>query len=400
MIKPFEMFSESKKKGENGKRKFKMILYKIFPDSVIDTEHEVGTEYNGNGITWIEEYCRKALDSIKGMFLRCEFLDDERTEICGHGFTEIVDDQPLFENATTIGVFTDGYIDEIEENGEKIKVCIGVGEIDSSCYHKFCEKLDECLAKGIYPQGSVEILKTPGNQGIVYKYGYKEKGRIPMDFIHSGYALLNIAPADSTAKLLELNEHKEDKTTMTDVEMNALVDKVVATYTNQEEAIAQAKAECAQQIAEINEQMESTISEKNELAATVDELKAAIEKWKADFDALTQEREALWAERDELQKALGEAKAKERLGEMNAAIADFSDTEKEYAKAEIDAFTADPINSEINSIVGKIYEGIGKAAKADAAQKEAEIAEQNSKQDAEDIFGIVETSEPEDTNIF
>ena len=61
MIKPFEMFSESKKKGENGKRKFKMILYKIFPDSVIDTEHEVGTEYNGNGITWIEEYCRKAL---------------------------------------------------------------------------------------------------------------------------------------------------------------------------------------------------------------------------------------------------------------------------------------------------------------------------------------------------
>lgn len=400
MIKPFEMFSESKKKGENGKRKFKMILYKIFPDSVIDTEHEVGTEYNGNGITWIEEYCRKALDSIKGMFLRCEFLDDERTEICGHGFTEIVDDQPLFENATTIGVFTDGYIDEIEENGEKIKVCIGVGEIDSSCYHKFCEKLDECLVKGIYPQGSVEILKTPGNQGIVYKYGYKEKGRIPMDFIHSGYALLNIAPADSTAKLLELNEHKEDKTTMTDVEMNALVDKVVATYINQEEAIAQTKAECAQQIAEINEQMESTISEKNELAATVDELKAAIEKWKADFDALTQEREALWAERDELQKALGEAKAKERLGEMNAAIADFSDTEKEYAKAEIDAFTADPINSEINSIIGKIYEGIGKAAKADAAQKEAEIAEQNSKQDAEDIFGIVETSEPEDTNIF
>lgn len=400
MIKPFEMFSESKKKGENGKRKFKMILYKIFPDSVINEEHEVGTEYNGNGITWIEEYCRNALESIKGMFLRCEFLDDERTEICGHGFTEIIDDQPLFENATTIGVFTDGYIDEIEENGEKVKVCIGVGEIDSSCYHNFCEKLDECLVKGIYPQGSVEIMSSPGNKGIVYKYGYKEKGRIPMDFIHSGYAMIGIKPADSTAKLLELNEHKEDKTTMTDVEMNALVDRIVATYTKQEEVIAQAKADCEQQIAEINAQVDVVTSEKNELTATVDELKAAIAKWEADYKALNEERDALWAEREELQKALGEAKAKERVGEMNAAIADFSDTEKDYAKAEIEAFTADPINCEINSVVNKIWEGIGKAAKTAEIEESKKIAEQNAQVGAEDIFGAVETSEPEDTNIF
>ena len=63
-MKTFEIFSESKKKGQNGRRKFKLVLYKIHPDSCIDTENEVGTEYNLNGITWIREYCEQALGSI------------------------------------------------------------------------------------------------------------------------------------------------------------------------------------------------------------------------------------------------------------------------------------------------------------------------------------------------
>ena len=139
-MKTFEIFSESKKKGQNGRRKFKLVLYKIQPDSCIDIENEVGTEYNLNGITWIREYCEQALDSIEGMFLRCEFLDEDRTEICGHGMTEIEDGVPIFENATTIGRFTKGYIQEIEdENGETILACIGEGEIDSSCYKNFCD---------------------------------------------------------------------------------------------------------------------------------------------------------------------------------------------------------------------------------------------------------------------
>lgn len=103
-MKTFEIFSESKKKGQNGRRKFKLVLYKIQPDNCIDTENEVGTEYNLNGITWIREYCEQALGSIEGMFLRCEFLDEDRTEICGHGMTEIEDGVPIFENATTIGM--------------------------------------------------------------------------------------------------------------------------------------------------------------------------------------------------------------------------------------------------------------------------------------------------------
>jgi phage shock protein A len=399
-MKTFELFSESKKKGQNGRRKFKLILYKIYPDECIDVQNEVGTQYNLNGITWIREYCEQNLDSIEGMFLRCEFLNDERTEICGHGLTDIVDDVPIFENATTIGRFTKGYIQEIEdENGEKILVCIGEGEIDSSCYHNFCEKLDDDIALGNYPQGSVEIMRTEDEDRIIYKYGYKEKGRIPVKFIHSGYVFLGIKPSDSTAKLLELNNKKEE-TIMNEAEVKALVEQTVSTYKNAEVEINQCKEDCAKQIAEANSATEAVIVEKNALQASVDELQAAIEKWKADYETLNAERDALWAERDELQKALGEAKARERIGEMNAAIADFSDEEKAYAQAEIDAFKENPESVEINSIIGKIYEGIGKTTKADAAKREAEVAEQNAQTQVEDIFSAVESAVAEDTNIF
>lgn len=401
-MKAFEIFSESKKKGQNGRRKFKVILYKIHPDSCIDEKNEVGTEYNINGITWIREYCEQALDSIKGMFLRCEFLDEERTEICGHGLTRFDDGVPIYENATTIGTFTKGYIQEIEnEDGEKILACIGEGEIDSSCYKNFCDKLDQDIANGIYPQGSVEIMHVEGEEKIIYKYGYKENGRIPMKFIHSGYSFLGIKPSDSNAKLLELNSKNKEETTMTEAEIKALVEQTVSTYTNAEVEINQCKEDCAKQIAELNEQVEAAVAEKNEITATVEELKAAIAKWEADYKTLDEERQALWAERDELQKALGAAKAKERIGELNSAIAGFSDAEKDYAKAEIEAFNADPENVEINSVVSKIYEGIGKTAKADEDKK---VAEQNAaKVQVEDIFAAVEVVTPaveEDVDIF
>ena len=97
---------------------------------------------------------------------------------------------------------------------------------------------------------------------------------------------------------------------------------------------------------------------------------------------------------------MGEAKAKERIGEFNSAIAGFTDAEKEYAKAEIEAFKADPMTCEINTVVNKIWEGIGKTAKAEAEAKA--VAEQNALKanQAEDIFGEVVSTKVEDTNIF
>lgn len=402
MLKTFEIFSESKKKGQNGRRKFKIILYKIHPDNCVDEVNEVGTEYNYNGITWIKEYCEKALPSIKGMFLRCEFLDEERTELCGHGMTDIIDGVPIFEDATSIGVFTDGYIQEVEdENGEKFLACIGEGEIDSSCYHNFCEKLDENIANGIYPSGSVEIMKLPGNDEIIYKYGYKDQGRIPTGFIHSGYALLGITPSDNNAKLVELNnKNKEESIKMNETEIKALVEQVCSTLTNHTSEINEYKEKCDTKVSELNELIENLTAEKDSAVATSEKIQTALDDCKKELDEAYKKESELYDEINALREELGKAKAKERIGELNSAISQFSEEEKEYAKSEIEAFNADPVTSEINSVVNKIWEGIGKSAKA---QAEKITAEQNSaKVDIEDIFGAVDmgSGSAEDTTIF
>ena len=401
-MKTFEIFSESKKKGQNGRRKFKAILYQIFPNSCVDEENEVGTQYNKNGITWLREYCEKALPSIKGMSLKCEFLDDERTELCGHGMTDIVDGVAIFENAVMIGTFTEGYIEDITlENGETIKACIGVGEIDSACYHNFCEKLDEDIANGIYPSGSVEIMRTKDNNGIVYKYGYKDLGRIPTEFIHSGYALLGVAPSDRNAKLVELNEtHKEEIDTMNDVEIKALVEQTVTSMMNHASEINQCKEDYEKQIAEINATLEIVTAEKNEAIANSEKIQIALDECRKELEETHKKLEGLYEEMDTLRDELGKAKAKERIGELNTAIAAFTDDEKEYASAEIKAFNADPIATEINSVVNKIWEGIGKKAKEDAIVAEQNAA--NQKTFVEDIFSAVETKPAAntDTNIF
>ena len=401
-MKTFEIFSESKKKGQNGRRKFKAILYQIFPDDCVDEDKEVGTQYNKNGITWLREYCEKALPSIKGMSLKCEFLDDERTELCGHGMTDIEDGIAIFENAVVIGTFSEGYIDEVElPNGETITACIGVGEIDSSCYNNLCKKLDEDIANGIYPSGSIEILRTEDNDGIVYKYGYKDYGRIPTEFVHSGYALLGITPSDKTAKLVELNEIlKEEIDKMNDAEIKALVEQTVTSMIKHTAEINQCKNDCEKQIAELNDTLATVMAEKNEAIANSEKIQTALDDCRKELEETYEKLDGLHKEMDALRDELGKAKAKERVGELNAAIAAFADTEKEYAKAEIEAFKADPITSEINSVVSKIWEGIGKKAKEDDI-----VAEQNSSNHEihiEDIFSAVETkpAADTDTNIF
>lgn len=396
-----KIFELSSKKTKNGRRKFKAILYKIFPDSCVDEVNEIGTEFNKNGITWIREYCEKALPSIEGMSLRCEFIDDERTELYGHGETGIKDGEPVFEDAVVIGFFTKGYIEEIEtEDGTEI-VCIGEGEIDAQCYNNFVTKLDEDIANGYYPSGSVEIKRTDDNEAIVYKYGYKDKGRIPTEFIHSGYALLGIMPADDSAKLVELNQkHKEELNDMDNKDIQAIVAQTVEELSAKTSEINQIKADCEAKIAEANATVETVTAEKNEIQASVDELQKALDEAREELSAKYKELDNLYEEMDKLRDALAEAQAKERVGELNAAIADFTEEEKAYAKAEIDAFNADPTKSEINSVVNKIWEGIGKNAKADAAKVQAEM--NAAKTDYDDIFSGVEpaAASSDDIDIF
>lgn len=400
-MKTFELSSKEQK---NGRRNFKVVLHEIYPDSVVDKETGTGSEMNLNGITWIREYCEKQLPTIKGMSLRCEFLDEERTELCGHGETDIIDGEPIFEDAVVIGNFDDGYIEEIvNDEGDTITACIGVGTIDSSCYHNLCVKLDEDMSNGIYPMGSVEIMRQPDKDGISYLGGYVDKGRIPTEFIYSGFALLGVTPADRQARLLELNnEHKEETNTMTEAEVRTLVEQTVSTYTNQIAEINQCKNDCENKVAELNQIIETITNEKNEINASSEQIRAALEQVKADYAELDKKYNELWEERRVLEAALGEAKAKERIGELNSAIAEFTDEERGYAADAIAAFKENPIESEINSVINQILIGIGKKAREDA-QAAAIVAEQNaSKQtEVEDIFGAVENASPaEDVDIF
>lgn len=397
-----KIFELSQKENKNGRRKFKTILYQIFPDDCVDEINEVGTKYNLNGITWIEEYCRQALPSIKGMSLRAEFLDEERTELCGHGDTGVIDGLPIFENAVVIGTFDEGYIDDVTlPSGETIRACIGVGTIDGCCYHNFCEKLEHDIAEGNLLHGSVEIMKTNDNDGIVYKYGYKDQGRIPTIFEHSGYALLGVRPADPAATILELNKKhndntKEEVTSMNETEIKALITQTVESYSAVQAEMNQYKADCDAKVKEAAEQVETVVAEKNEAIANAETIQAALDDCKKELSETYAKIDSLYEEMEVLRKELGQAKAEKRVGEMNAAIANFSDDEKAYAQAEIDAFNADPVNSEINSVVSKIYEGIGKKTK-----EEAVVVEQNSAT-VEDIFAevIVTEEDIDDTNIF
>ena len=399
-----KLFELSKRRNKSGRRSFKAVLHEIYPDSCVDEAREEGTQYNINGITWIREYCERAMPTIADMSIRAEFLDKERTELCGHGDTGISSDGiPMFEAAQTVGHFTKGYVETLtDEDGSEHTVMAAEGYLDEMCYKAFVDRLEEDLANGCAPQGSVEIYQTQTNEGIRYKYGYKAQGRIPTEFIYSGFALLGVPPADPQARLLELNkkqykeQYKEDSPAMNESDIRALVEQTVNELNKHTVEINECREECEKKIAEANAAAETALREKNALAEAKEKLQSEYAELNAKHEALCEEKKALEAE-------LSEAKAREKLGELNQAILAFSEDEKAYAEAEIKAFETDPVTHEIQSVVAKIYEGIGKKAKAeaDAATITAEQNAARQTADVEDIFSEIKVANTEeDENIF
>ena len=388
----------SSKKYKNGRRPFTAVLYELQPpECVVD---DVGTKYNKNGITFLEEYAVNALDSIKDMSVRVAFIDEDRTMISDHGDTGIEDGLPLFNDATTIGHFTEGYISDVEF-GEETRRCVcGKGFLDEMAYRPFIATLEENLENGYSVDGSVEIYRTSDNDAIVYKKGWIEKGRIPTEYIHSGWDMV-MTPADPSSILLELNNLKNIKEEQKmEFDMNEIKTAIQATMSE----ICSKNDEYESKIAELN----SVIADKDAIIAekdnTIIETNASIEQVKKALADLEMERESYWAEREALQKELGELKAKARLGELNSAIEKFSDEEKKYAEVEINSFNEDPMKGDINAIVSRIYAGIGEASKKAESEKIAEINSMNNKVEIEDIFSemapVDEKIDDEDINIF
>lgn len=386
-----------KKQDKNGRRKFKAVLHEVFPNECIG-EDGLGVMYQDNGITWIEEYCNKALPTISGMSIRVQFLDDERTQIYGHGETDLtgekVEGLPLFENATVVGHFEKGYITDIEDNGVTKRVCIGEGILDEMCYPNFVHWLEEQIASGDSVFGSIEIFKTSGNEGIVYLNGHKgdDIGRVPMDFMYSGFAMLDCCvPADKSSKLLELNQKMEVET-MNEEMMNQINEAVKSSIS----ASMDKSSEFEAKISELNSIVEKKDEEITTLNKNIADLTTALE-------AIKGEQESYWAERDAIERELGELKAAKRIAELNDALAQFTEEETKVAEENICKFKDDPINSgiEINSIVEAIkvncYD-VQKKAEIEAK----EIAEINSKKDkgieVDSIFGGMDVPADVDTN--
>ncbi len=401
-------FELSSKKYKNGRRKFTATLYELQPpECVVD---DVGTKYNKNGITFLEEYAKKQLDSIKDMSVRVSFIDDERTIISDHGETGIINDMPVFENATTVGHFVNGWIDDVEINGETKRCVLGEGYLDEMCYPAFVASLESDLNNNVSVDGSIEIYKTKDNEGIVYKNGWLEKGRIPVEYVHSGWDMV-MFPADSSSTLIELNNNKEEKTKM-EFNMSEIKETIqsVISECNDKSADYETK------ISELNSQIETKDAELASKESTISELNASVEDLRKTLKQMEEDRDTYWAERTILEQELAKAKVAEKLAELDDSLAEFNAEEKDVAKDDIKKLKENinackkteelnEVTSEINSIKSKICMAI--VEKQKKAESEARIAEQNSFKETkvEDIFSEIceeknKDEKFEDVNIF
>lgn len=382
----------NKKKDKTGRRAFTAVLHEIYPDETL--VDKTGTEYNRNGISWIRKYVEPNLESIHGMSLTVEFINEERSQIYGHGETDLIggdDGLPLFENATVVGYFEKGWIDTIVIDGVEKTAVIANGYIDEMRYPKFVQWLSEHIHNGGTVFGSIEFFKKEGNDKIIYLDGFKEKGRVPVEYMYSGFALLDmVAPADNTATLLEINKLKknEEEETMDEKTLGILVDsvKAVIVETNSKNAEYEAK------IAELNAAIEMKDAEIAEINEKNVQLETEACKKKDEMCELNATIEAVTAELNEMKKAI-------KIAELNSALNAYSDEEKAYAKAEIEQYIADPVGCgiEINTITTII-----KANSYDAIKAQEAAAEINSAQDdiaLETIFGAVEDGETESDGI-
>ena len=347
----FEMSSQQQK---NGQRHIVASLYKLQPpESVIDG---VGTLYNGNGLTMLEEYASKQLDSITDMDIKVAFLDDNRTMISDHGDTGFDGDMPLYEDAVVVGHFTRGYIDNVEIDGKTERCVIGEGYINESCYPELVKGIEKSIQDGENPNGSIEICKTAGNTGIVYLSGWKPKGRVAVEFEHSGWAIV-MNPADKASIILEVNS-KEDADSMDEKAIKELIKSTVA-------EVSEINANCRKEI----ESMEATIAEKNEairskdsqiaeLQTTIDALKAEKAEMETKNEELCSQIEQNSEEFEQTKKTLAEMQSQQRIADMDKQLEKFSQKEQDYAKAEINSFKEAPLEGDIDAIISKICVGI------------------------------------------
>lgn len=375
----------SNRKSKGGRRKISLVLHEIPSD-----ERKV----NRNGIHWSEQNTLKNIETVKGIPICAEFASEDKELPLGHGYTSTVEIDgkltPVFENSEVCGFIDHGEVRDVEVGGETIRALVGVGYLYEQRYPKFVQWVRNNVETSSVDT-SVEIVGYEENDNkIIYEGGEcSEEYRCPKEYQYSGTAILSVLPADANAIVLECAEAKDKmkgEQLMTEQEiMKVVVDAI--NETNSANADRQAEIDA----------LNNTITEKDN---QISELNATVEQVQQALADLQKEQEGAWEERRVLEEELGKLRAEKRIGELNEALADYSEEEKKYAEVEINAFMDAPLDGDIDAIKSKICVGIVEKNKADA-----KVAEQNSANDvdAEDIFSEVnsfENENKEDDNIF
>lgn len=399
----------SSKSSKGGRRKIRMVLLTLHKKD----------EKNLNGISWNEEYVLNNLDSIKGIPICASFVDSELKDIpLDHGYTETVEigdgkSEPLFNNSECCGVIEDAKIEDLEINGEIKRVLVGYGYLFYQRYKNFCDYLKENILLSDV-KSSIEIVGKNGGS-IIYDGGYNKELRYPQVFDFSATAILGgvVKEADENCYVLEVAQKqeklKEEKKNMEfdKKEFEEVLKSTLAEINSEKKSHDDEVSELNNKISELNSQIEAKDADIAARDAQIAELNAKVEQMGKDMKKKDDEKE-------DLEKEVTKAKASEKLSEVEAALKDFSDEEKEVAKEDIkklkDEINAckkkselNNVTSEINSIKSKICMEI--VAKQKQAESEARISEQNSEEvKIEDIFSEVcsekYVDDDEEVNIF
>lgn len=370
-----QYYEISEAPSPDGRRRIKLALHEIYNSE---------DKWNLNGITYLEEYTRKNANSIIGMPLCATFLDDDKEIPYDHGMTGQDGSMPLFENSEQVGTADGWEIADIKVDGEIKKVCLAVGYINQQRYPNFVKWLETQKEFNIPVFGSVEFVGTKENQQIIYRDGWKEQGRIPIEYVYSGFCILSVKPSDSSAIMVEFNQlnninndnKKEDKHTMDEKQIEQIITSVKS-------AISETNSK--------NDEFTTKIAELNETITTKDSEIETLNSKVAEVNSIVEEKDKELAELnslvEQMKEELNQSKKENAINELNQALVNFTEEEKAYAKEDINLFNEDYTKVEVNSIVTKINAGIG------AKAKELQIAEINSAKNQpklDDIFGSVD----------
>lgn len=361
---------------KTGQRKIKIVLHEIYESESL---------WNKNGITWLNPYVERQIKTAIGTPFVAEFFDSEQDMPIGHGKQLIVDGNLLFENSTVVGLINDAYVERVDVNGKSILAAVAEGVLYANRYPHFVSWIEQQQAQGRPIESSVEIAKSPGNTYVTYRDGYKEAGRIPMDYEYIGHAILGITPADDNAVLLELNSHKKGDLLMKE-QIEALqktADERLLEINELKSQLEAAKGEVAAKDDELKEKDAQAEAKDKEKEEEMNALVLKVKELEGTATELNTAKEAVEAELNTYKEAEAAQQLEELKAEFNAKTAVYSDEEKATAEAEINAFVEAPSVELMSAAINKLDSAV---AQAILASRTTELNSKTKKQ-----TGIEET---------